>query len=100
MKDNTEVWKETVISAPDDLAKNIRILVLNIASLTPAATQVDMVQNINALRKLTKGLRNAQRDLDIILNDIRKKRYKLEQRLIKMKSTDPDGEAQEFTINR
>lgn len=100
MNNNTEVWKDTVVSSPDDLAKNLRILVLNLAALTPVATQVDIVDNFTALRDLNRGLKEAQRDLDTIFNDIRKKRYKIEQKLIKAKSTDPDGEAQEYTINK
>ena len=100
MTNNTEVWKDTVTSSPDDLAKNLRILVLNLAALTPEAMQVDMADNFTCLRRLSSGLKDAQRDLDTIFNDIRKKRYKLEEKLIKTKSTDPDGEAQEYTINR
>lgn len=97
---NPEIWREPIASDPDNIASNLRILVLNLATLTPDATQVDIANNYDASDRLSQQLKEAETHLALIRQDLSKKRFLLRSLNEKRKSVDENGEGKDFDINK
>lgn len=97
---NPEIWREPIASDPDNIASNLRILVLNLATLTPDAMQVDIASNYDASDRLNQQLKEAEFHLSLIRQDLSKKRFRLRNLNEKRRSVDENGEGKDFDINK
>lgn len=97
---NLDTWREPIASDPNSISHNLRILVLNLATLTPDATQVDIANNYDASDRLSQQLKEAELQLGIIRQDLNKKRYQMRSMNEKRGSVDDDGEGVDYDINK